>query len=233
VNLDGVLQLGEITLSSDVIMLAMPEIAGLPYVIAALVAAGGLAAALSTADGLLLTMASALSHDLYYKIIAPQANAISRVTMSKVLLLIVALVAAYAAAQKPGDIVFMVTAAFSLAASIFFPALVAGIFWRGATGWGAIAGMWAGLGVTAYYMVVNHPWLRSVFAIDAPVMLWWGIQPLAAGVFGVPTGAAVLVAVSLMTYNSRADTNTLVNAMRYGTTSPETVVTAQNQKNSS
>ena len=216
INQDGVLQLGEITLSSDVIMLAMPEIAGLPYVIAALVAAGGLAAALSTADGLLLTMASALSHDLYYKIIAPHANATSRVTMSKVLLLIVALMAAYAAAQKPGDIVFMVTAAFSLAASVFFPALVAGIFWRGATGWGAMAGMWAGLGVTTYYMVTNQPWLRNVFAIDMPVALWWGIQPLAAGVFGVPVGAAVLVAVSLVTPRHSQASHTLVSDIRSG-----------------
>jgi cation/acetate symporter len=199
INQDGVLQLGEITLGSDVIMLAMPEIAGLPYVIAGLVAAGGLAAALSTADGLLLTIASALSHDLYYKIISPQANAIRRVTMSKVLLLIVALAAAYAAAQKPGDIVFMVTSAFSLAASIFFPALIAGIFWRGATRWGAIAGMWAGFAATLYYMVSNHPWLRALFAVDAPVTLWWGIQPLASGVFGVPVGCLVLVLVSWCT----------------------------------
>jgi cation/acetate symporter len=199
INLDGILQLGEITLSSDIIMLAMPELAGLPYVIAGLVAAGGLAAALSTADGLLLTIASALSHDLYYKIVAPSAKPMRRVTMSKVLLLIVALMAAYAAAQKPGDIVFMVTAAFSLAASVFFPALVLGVFWRGATRWGAIAGMWAGFAVTLYYMVTNHPWLRSVFGIEAPIALWWGIQPLSAGVFGVPVGAVVLLLVSIFT----------------------------------
>jgi cation/acetate symporter len=196
INRDGILQLGEISLGSDIIMLAMPELAGLPYVIAGLVAAGGLAAALSTADGLLLTIASALSHDLYYKMIAPDAKPMRRVTMSKVLLLIVALMAAYAAAQKPGDIVFMVTAAFSLAASVFFPALVLGIFWRGATRWGAIAGMWAGFGVTLYYMATNQAWLRGVFGIDAPVALWWGIQPLAAGVFGVPLGAGVLIVVS-------------------------------------
>jgi cation/acetate symporter len=199
INLDGILQLGEITLSSDIIMLAMPELAGLPYVIAGLVAAGGLAAALSTADGLLLTIASALSHDLYYKMFAPNAKPMRRVTLSKVLLLIVALIAAYAAAQKPGDIVFMVTAAFSLAASVFFPALVLGIFWRGATRWGAIAAMWAGFAVTVYYMVKNQAWLRGVFGIESPVALWWGIQPLSAGVFGVPIGVIVLVLVSFAT----------------------------------
>lgn len=214
INLDGILQLGEMTLGSDVIMLAMPEIAGLPYVIAGLVAAGGLAAALSTADGLLLTMASALSHDLYYKMLSPQANAMRRVTMSKVLLLIVALIAAYAAAQKAGDIVFMVTSAFSLAASIFFPALIAGIFWRGATSWGAIAGMWFGFAVTLYYMVSNHPWLRSVFSVDAPIALWWGIQPLAAGVFGVPVGFIVLVCVSLLTHRDNKANPNLVDQLR-------------------
>ena len=214
INKDGFLQLAEITLSSDVIMLAMPEIAGLPYVIAGLVAAGGLAAALSTADGLLLTIASALSHDLYHKMLAPDANTIQRVTVSKILLLVVALVAAYAAAQKPGDIVFMVTAAFSLAASIFFPALVAGIFWRGASGWGAIAGMWAGFGVTMFYMVSNHPWLRSLFSIDAPVALWGGIQPLAAGVFGVPVGLGVLVVVSWLTPSQYKQQASFVEALR-------------------
>lgn len=214
INLDGILQLGEITLSSDIIMLAMPELAGLPYVIAGLVAAGGLAAALSTADGLLLTIASALSHDLYYKIIAPDAKPMRRVTLSKVLLLIVALMAAYAAAQKPGDIVFMVTAAFSLAASVFFPALVLGIFWRGATRWGAIAGMWAGLAVTAYYMVTNQAWLRGAFGIESPIALWWGIQPLSAGVFGVPVGAAVLILVSCFTPKPTALERQLIDQFR-------------------
>jgi cation/acetate symporter len=214
INLDGILQLGEITLSSDIIMLAMPELAGLPYVIAGLVAAGGLAAALSTADGLLLTIASALSHDLYYKIVAPDAKPMRRVTLSKVLLLIVALMAAYAAAQKPGDIVFMVTAAFSLAASVFFPALVLGIFWRGATRWGAITAMCAGFAVTFYYMVTNQPWLRGVFSIESPIALWWGIQPLAAGVFGVPMGLAVLILVSSVTPKPNALEMQLVNQFR-------------------
>jgi cation/acetate symporter len=146
--------------------------------------------------------------------LAPDANTIQRVTVSKILLLVVALVAAYAAAQKPGDIVFMVTAAFSLAASIFFPALVAGIFWRGASGWGAIAGMWAGFGVTMFYMVSNHTWLRSLFSIDAPVALWGGIQPLAAGVFGVPVGLGVLVVVSWLTPSQYKQQASFVEALR-------------------
>ena len=125
INKDGIVQLSEISLGQDIIVLATPEIAGLPYVISGLVAAGGLAAALSTADGLLLTIANALSHDMYYKMINPNASTQKRVTISKILLLVVALVAAYVTSLKPGDILFLVGAAFSLAAAAFFPALVA------------------------------------------------------------------------------------------------------------
>ena len=152
-NKDGILQLGEITIGGDIVVLATPEIGGLPYVISGLVAAGGLAAALSTADGLLLTIANALSHDLYYKMIDPNAPTARRVTLSKILLLVVALAAACVAAQKPADILFLVSAAFSFAAAAFFPALVLGIFWKRATGFAASLGMVAGLGITFYYMV--------------------------------------------------------------------------------
>ena len=92
VNRDGIVQLAEIVIGGDLIVLATPEIAGLPYVVSGLVAAGGLAAALSTADGLLLTIANALSHDLYYKMIDPSASTKFRVTLSKVLLVVVAIV---------------------------------------------------------------------------------------------------------------------------------------------
>ena len=112
------------------LVLATPEIAGLPYVISGLVAAGGLAAALSTADGLLLAISNALSHDVYYKTVDPSASTQKRVTISKLLLLAVAFIAAYAASLKPGDILSLVGAAFSLAASTLFPALVLGVFWK-------------------------------------------------------------------------------------------------------
>ncbi|MEO5671992.1 MAG: sodium:solute symporter family protein, partial [Ramlibacter sp.] len=107
VNKDGIFQLSEMKIGGDIVVLATPEIAGLPYVISGLVAAGGLAAALSTADGLLLTIANALSHDLYYKMIDPNASTSRRVTMSKILLLVVALAAAAVASQKPADILFL------------------------------------------------------------------------------------------------------------------------------
>ena len=111
-------------------MLSTPEIAGMPYVIAGLVAAGGLAAALSTADGLLLAIANALSHDIYYKMINPNAPTKTRLIVSRVLLVVVALLAAYTASTKPADILSMVAWAFSLAAAGIFPALVLGVWWK-------------------------------------------------------------------------------------------------------
>jgi cation/acetate symporter len=215
INLDGILQLNELTIGGDIVVLAMPEIAGLPYVISGLVAAGGLAAALSTADGLLLTIANALSHDLYYKMIDPNASTVRRVTISKVLLLVVALLAAYVAAQKPADILFLVAAAFSIAAAAFFPALVLGIFWRRATGLAATLGMVAGVGITLYYMATTQSWLREVFGVTAPLELWWGIQPIAAGVFGVPLGFVVMYLVSWVTPAPRRAEREWVEFVRY------------------
>jgi cation/acetate symporter len=215
INKDNILQLGEIKIGGDIIVLAAPAIGGLPYVISGMVAAGGLAAALSTADGLLLTIANALSHDLYYKMIDPNAPTSRRVAISKALLLIVALAAAAVAAQKPADILFLVSAAFSFAAAAFFPALVLGIFWKRANKWGASLGMIAGLGTTFYYMVTTQPWLRGVFGVTSPVELWWGIQPISAGLFGVPIGFAVIIIVSLITPPPRKDTQELVEHVRY------------------
>lgn len=215
INRDGILQLNEMTIGGDIIVLATAEIGGLPYVISALVAAGGLAAALSTADGLLLTIANALSHDLYYKMIDPNASTARRVTISKMLLLIVALAAAYVAAQKPADILFLVSAAFSFAAAAFFPALVLGIFWKRATGIAASIGMVAGLGITFYYMATTQVWMRGLFGITSPIELWWGIQPISAGLFGVPLGFAVIILLSLVTPAPSRKVQELVEHVRY------------------
>ena len=215
INHDGILQLGEIRISGDLLVLAAPEIAGLPYVISGMVAAGGLAAALSTADGLLLTISNALSHDVYFKLMAPEASRARRVTVSKVLLLVAALSAAALATQKPTDILFLVTAAFSIAASALFPALVMGVFWSRANGWGAVFGMASGLGVTLYYMIRNEAWLRSLFGVTAAPDLWFGVLPISAGVFGVPLGFAVGVLVSLMTPQPSAEARAFVRQLRY------------------
>jgi cation/acetate symporter len=216
VNRDGIVQLAEIAIDGDIIVLAMPEIAGLPYVMSGLVAAGGLAAALSTADGLLLTIANALSHDLYYRMVDPSVSTARRVTFSKIMLLVVALAAAAVAAKRPGDILFMVSAAFSLAAAGLFPALVLGVFWRRANAWGACLGMLAGLGTTFYYMATTHAWLRGVFGVTRPVAdcLWWDIQPISAGVFGVPVGFAVMIVASLVTPAPDDETRRMVDFLR-------------------
>ena len=217
VNKDGIFQLGEMRIGGDIIVLATPEIGGLPYVISGMVAAGGLAAALSTADGLLLTIANALSHDLYYKMIDPNASTGRRVAISKALLLIVALAAAYVAAQKPADILFLVGAAFSFAAAAFFPALTLGIFWKRASKWGACVGMVGGLGITIYYMVTTQPWMRGVFGVTSPVELWYGIAPISAGIFGVPVGFALIILVSLVTPAPKKEVQDLIDHVRYPT----------------
>ncbi len=219
VNGDKIVQLAEIVIGSDIIVLATPEIAGLPYVVSGLVAAGGLAAALSTADGLLLTIANALSHDLYYKMIDPNAPTSRRVMLSKILLLVVAALAAYVANLRMADILFLVSAAFSLAAAGFFPALVLGIFWKRTTGVAACVGMVAGFAITAWYMIKNQPWLRETFfgiPKSAPQTdLWWDIQPISAGIFGVPLGFAIIILLSLVTPAPSRETQELVESVRY------------------
>lgn len=188
-NGDGRVQFGEIRLGPDLIMLATPEIAGLPFVVSGLVAAGGLAAALSTADGLLLTISNALVRDLYFPARPGRVSPEQRVILSKFALLAVALAAAFVASRRSSDILPMVTASFSLAASAFVPVMVLGIFWRGTTRQGAVLGMLGGLAVTVYYMLSHAPAVRSV--VPAALLsqgLWFGIQPVSAGVFGVPAG---------------------------------------------
>jgi cation/acetate symporter len=155
-NHPGVVRLQDLSINTDVIVLSTPEIAGLPYVISGLVAAGGLAAALSTADGLLLAIANALSHDIYYKMLDPNAPTIRRLTVARVLLLFVAVAAAALAATKPADILAMVGWAFSLAMAGNFPGLVLGIWWKRCTTAGAICGIIAGFGLCLFYLVVTR-----------------------------------------------------------------------------
>jgi len=217
INKDGIVQLAEIVIGGDLIVLMTPEIAGLPYVVSGLVAAGGLAAALSTADGLLLTMANALSHDVYYKMIDPAATTSRRVTVSKMLLLVVALIAAYVTSLKPGNILFLVGAAFSLAASGLFPALVLGVFWKRANKAGAIAGMLVGLGVCSYYMFTTYPFLRDLIGVTKPVAdyMWFGLNPISAGMFGLPAGMLTIIIVSMLTPAPSKEIQSLIEHVRY------------------
>lgn len=140
----------------------------MPYVIAGLVAAGGLAAALSTADGLLLAIANALSHDIYYKLLDPNAPTARRLVVSRILLFFVAVAAAYVASTKPADILSMVAWAFSLAAAGIFPALVLGVWWKRANTAGCIVGMILGFGACLYYLVGTR-----YFAVSFHEMWSW------------------------------------------------------------
>ena len=209
INHDGLVQLAEIAIDGDMIVLATPEIAGLPYVISALIAAGALAAALSTADGLLLTISSALSHDTYFKMVDPAASSQKRVTISKLLLLVVALLAAYTASFRSGDILSMVSAAFSLAASTLFPALVLGVFWKRANQQGAIAGMLTGFLVCVFYMLQSNPTLGGSISNQ-----WFHIAAVSAGVFGVPAGFLALMVVTLLTPAPDERTLIMVDQLR-------------------
>ena len=155
-NHPGVVRLQDFVINTDVIVLSTPEIAGLPYVISGLVAAGGLAAALSTADGLLLAIANALSHDVYYKMLDPNAPTVRRLTVARGLLLVVAVCAAALASTRPGDILAMVGWAFSLAMAGNFPALIMGVWWKRTTPAGAVAGMIAGFGLCLFYLLTTR-----------------------------------------------------------------------------
>ena len=192
INGDGRLQFAELRLGPDIIMLATPELGGLPYVVSALVAAGGLAAALSTADGLLLTIGNAFSHDLNpERAPGERAAAMRRVILSKFTLMVAALSAAYVATLRPADILNMVSASFSLAGSAFVPAMVLGIFWRRASRAGAVAGMLAGVTMTSGYMLANSALGRAWLGPGSH--LWWDIQPVSAGVYGVSFGLAMTI----------------------------------------
>jgi cation/acetate symporter len=146
------------------------------------------------------------------------------VLISKILLLGVALFAAWVTSLKPGNILFLVGAAFSMAASVFFPALVLGVFWKRANKWGAIAGMVAGLGMCLYYMIHTYPQFIQWFG-TTKMDLWFGIAPISAAVFGVPVGVAVLAIVSMLTPSPDKQTQDFVEHVRYPYLAGDTVET--------
>jgi cation/acetate symporter len=213
VNGDGIVRWSGIQMQPDMVVLAAPEIAGLPYVMSGLIAAGALAAALSTADGLLLTIANALSHDVYYCMVDKTATSQRRVTISKILLLGVALLASYVASLNTGNILFLVGAAFSLAASSLFPVLVLGVFWKRTTQLGAVAGMLAGLAVCIYYILTTYPYFTQLTGFSGA--MWFGIEPISSGVFAVPAGFVVAIVVSLFDRPPDAYTRALVDYIRH------------------
>jgi cation/acetate symporter len=212
VNGDGFVQWAELSISPDMIILAAPEITGLPYVISGLVAAGALAAALSTADGLLLTIANAISHDIYYHLINKSASHQRRVTIAKIVLLGVALFAAYVTSLRPGDILFLVGSAFSLAASSFFAVLILAVFSKRINQWGAVAGMLTGFFVSGTYIVLNYPFVSRLTGVFGE--RWFGIDPIASGAFGIPASFMAAFLVSYLTNNNPPVINRLVDYLR-------------------
>ncbi|MGE0747549.1 MAG: sodium:solute symporter family protein [Rhodospirillales bacterium] len=212
-NADGILQLAELTINQDIIVLSTPEIAGLPYVISGLVAAGGLAAALSTADGLLLAIANALSHDVYYRMIDPKASSFRRLVVARTLLIVVAIIAASVASTRPSGIIQMVAWAFSLAAAGLFAPLVLGIWWKRTTSTGAICGMIAGFGVCLFYLVATRyapGWFEATFGTK----LWWGIRNISSAIFGLPVAFVVTWIVSLMTPAPSQEMQDFIDSIR-------------------
>ncbi len=226
-NGDGILQLSEFRLHTDAVVLATPEIAGLPYVISGLVAAGGLAAALSTADGLLLAIANALSHDIYYKMIDPNADTKRRLIISRVLLGLVALVAAYVAGTLGADILFLVSWAFSMAAAGLFAGLVLGIWWKRA---GDAAGIWGiivGFGLCMFFLIATEfygPWVKQslswmgdiniVKIRGRDVAYIWGINNISVGIFGIPAAFIAMLIAGWVSKPASAEMQDFIDSIR-------------------
>jgi cation/acetate symporter len=204
-NGDGIVQVNEFFMRGDIVVLATPEIAGLPYVISGLVAAGGMAAAMSTADGLLLAIANALSHDLYYKIIDPKADVKRRLIVARVLLIVIGAIGALVASLRLTDILGAVAWAFDFAMSgLFFP-LVLGVWWKRANKAGAIAGMLVGLGAGTWYL----------YAVKWGGMVpWWGMDDVRFGIVGATASLVAMVVVTLLTPAPDKATQDMVDEVR-------------------
>ena len=208
-NLDGILQYSELIMHRDVVVLSMPEVAQLPYIVSALVAAGGLAAAISTADGLLMVIASAISHDIYYRIINPNASEGQRVFMGKSLIGVFAVICGVIASFQIGFIVQIVAWAFSLAAATFFPVIVMGLFYKRTNKEGAIIGMIGGLLITIYYIgAVKFGWPHKL----TPIL---GIKDMGAGLFGMIFNFLACGIISQFTPPPSQKTQDLVDHCRY------------------
>ena len=206
-NGDGILQLNEWFMRGDVVVLSTPEVAGLPYVITGLVAAGGMAAAMSTADGLVLAIANALSHDIYFKMIDPKADVRKRLIVARALLVVIGAFGAYIASMRITSILGAVAWAFDFAMSgLFFP-LILGVWWKRATRQGAIAGMITGLASGTAYLIYVYPKFMGNPA-------WLGIDHLRFGIIGASVCLIVMVVVSLMTPEPDSDTQKMVDELR-------------------
>ena len=203
----------EITADRDIMVLANPEIAGLPAFVVGLVAAGGLAAALSTASGLLLVISSSVAHDFYYKRFRPQASEAQQLRVGRLAMAGAIIVAGYFGVRPPGFVAQVVAFAFGLAAASFFPVIVAGIFWKRANAAGAVAGMLVGLVTTSAYIMWTVPSDAGAIFFGGTRLL--SISPEGFGFIGMLLNAVVLVTVSKMTAPPPPQMQHLIEEIRY------------------
>jgi cation/acetate symporter len=208
----------ELTVNADIIVLANPEIAKLPNWVIGLVAAGGLAAALSTAAGLLMAISAAISHDLVKNVFAPDISEKGELMTGKIAMAVSIVVAGYLGLNPPGFAAGTVALAFGIAASSLFPAIMMGIFSKKINKEGAIAGMLAGLGITLFYVFAA----KGIFFIKGTGYLdliggpnsFFGITPEAFGAVGACVNFIVAYVVTKMTGEPPAHIQAMVEAVR-------------------
>ncbi|WP_096436783.1 sodium:solute symporter family protein [Alteribacter populi] len=188
-NGDGILQWDELMISNDIVVMATPEIANLGIFVIGLMAAGAMAAALSTAGGLMISISSSFAHDIYYRVLRPNASDKNRLAVGRITIVAATVLAGLIALNPPGVITQIVAWAFALASGTFFPALLLGVWWKRANGPGVISGMLVGLFVTLSY----------IFAAQSGSFMIAGIQDTGAGVFGAAAAIITIVVVSLRT----------------------------------
>ncbi len=202
----------EVMINNDILVLASPEIGGLPAPIVGLVAAGGVAAALSTASGLLLVISASVANDVYHKRINPQADEKHQLRVARIAMALVIVVAGYLGVNPPGFAGEVVALAFGMACASFFPTLVLGIFWKKCTAAGAATGMAAGLGVTLAYMF----WTVEIWGNGDGIL---GIEATGFGVIGMVVNLVITILVSQFTTKPSETVQQLIEDVRYpGTT---------------
>ena len=198
----------EITPDPDIMVLANPQIAGLPAAVVGLVAAGGLAAALSTASGLLLVISSSVAHDFYYKRFRQDATEAQQLRAGRITMAVAILFAGYFGIYPPAFVAQVVAFAFGLAAASFFPVIVLGIFWKRTNAAGAVAGMLTGLIITAAYIIATVPTFMGLTPL-------FGISPEGFGFIGMIINLIVTVLVSRATAPPPQRMMDLIEEIRY------------------
>lgn len=202
----------EMQVDRDIMVLANPEIANLPAWVIALVAAGGVAAALSTSAGLLLVISTSVSHDLLKRNLMPQISERQELRYARLAAGVGVIVAGYLGINPPGFVAQVVAFAFGLAASSFFPAIILGIFYKRMNKEGAIAGMISGMTFTASY-IIYFKFINP--AASTPEHWWWGISPEGIGTLGMLLNFAVALGVNKFTRAAPEDIQELVETIRY------------------